>query len=84
MLPNYHNTEDRSRNIRRLISGTIVPLMIRTDERIFQVVSFDGETILCNMHVAQLLITNQECKTIKHLWDHKFTSIGKKEVLEMG
>lgn len=74
MLPNYH----------KLISGFSIPVSIRTDERIFQIVTFDGETVLCNLKEAQMLITNQVCKSIKHLWNHKFTGIGKGEVISMG
>jgi hypothetical protein len=67
----------------KLFDGTIVPATINTKERIFQVVTYDGETILCNLLTAHRLITNQLCKGIKHYWNHKFTTIGKSEVLSM-
>lgn len=66
-----------------LFSGTKVPVSIRTDERIFEILTYDDEYVLCNIETAQLLICRQECKGIKHYWNHKFQGISKKEVKEM-
>lgn len=68
---------------RQLFSGTRIPVAINTNERIFQIETFDNETILCNLETAQQLIANNECKLIKHYWNYKFVAIGKKEVKEM-
>lgn len=63
--------------------NTKIPSAISTLHRIFQVETFNGEIVLCNIVIAQELIKEQECKRIKHYWNYKFTTIGKKEVLEM-
>lgn len=70
-------------NTKKLFDGTVIPATISTNERIFQIETFDQETVLCNLAIAQELITKQLCKRIKHYWNHKFATIGKKEVLEM-
>lgn len=67
----------------KLFDGTNIPVMISTSERIFQIETFDGETILCNLVTAQKLIHSDMCKRIKHYWNYKFTTIGKSEVKEM-
>ena len=70
-------------NTTKLYSGTHIPTTINTNERIFQIETFDGETILCNLVTAQKLLEQQNCKRIKHYWNHKFVAIGKLEVKEM-
>lgn len=70
-------------NTTKLYSGTIIHTTISTAERIFQIETNDNETILCNLATAQLLIKQQECRRIKHYWNFKFETIGKKEVLDM-
>lgn len=77
------NTKISEHKGRQLYSGTRIPIAINTDERIFQIETYNAEIILCNLETAQLLIKNQECKRIKHYWDFLFKTIGKKEVLEM-
>ena len=67
----------------KLFNGRIIPSIINTTQRIFQIVTFDGDHILCNLVTAKELIVMDECKSIKHYWNYKFTSIGKKEVQEM-
>lgn len=67
----------------KLFNGRQIPSVINTTQRIFQIVTFDGDYVLCNLVTAKELIVNDECKTIKHYWNHKFTTIGKKEVKEM-
>jgi len=66
-----------------LFDGTKIPATISTTERIFQVNTYDGETILCNLVTAQKLISAGLCKGIKHYWNHKFTRLGKSEVKHM-
>lgn len=70
-------------NTIKLYSGTEIPAMVSTTERIFQIKTYDNQIILCNLPVAHQLIITQECKSIKHYWDFLFKSISKKEVLEM-
>jgi hypothetical protein len=67
----------------KLLSNKVIPTMLSTKERIFQVETYDGEFVLCNVDVAQELIKEQLCKRIKHYWNHKFSTIGKREVLDM-
>ena len=54
---------------------------IRTDVRIFQVFTYDGDVILCNLYDAYELLPN--CKTLKHYWNHKFERFGKLELKQM-
>ena len=68
---------------KKLFDGTRIPVMISTNERIFQIETYNGETILCNLVTAQKLISADLCKRIKHYWNHKFTVIGKDEVKAM-
>jgi hypothetical protein len=68
---------------KKLFDGTNIPVMISTNERIFQIETFDGETILCNVVTAQKLLQLNLCKRIRHYWNHKFVTIGKLEVKEM-
>jgi hypothetical protein len=68
---------------RKLFDGTYIPAMVKTSERIFQIETYDGETVLCNLGTAQKLINKDLCKRIKHYWNHKLTNISKLEVKEM-
>lgn len=68
---------------KKLFDGTHIPVMISTSERIFQIETFDGETILCNLVTAQKLLHADLCKRIKHYRNNKFTPISKLEVKEM-
>lgn len=68
---------------RKLFDGTNIPVMINTNERIFQIETYDGETILCNVTTAHKLINADLCKRIKHYWNDKFERIGKDEVISM-
>lgn len=69
--------------MRKLFNGTIVPTEIKTDERIFKVETFDSETFLCNLDTAYLIVKADYCMTLQHLWDYKFKSFGKGELIEM-
>lgn len=70
-------------DMKKLFDGTLIPVMISTSERVFQIETFDGETVLCNLVTAQKLINSDLCKRIKHYWNHKFQVISKLEVKEM-
>ena len=56
----------------RLYDGTEIPTIIKTDERIFKVVTFDGETVLCNLITAKKLLRKELIKKVYHLWDYEF------------
>jgi len=66
-----------------LYSNIHIPVSINTDERIFELETYDNEIVLCNLSTAQMLINSDVCKGIKHYWNNKFTRIGKDEVKEM-
>jgi hypothetical protein len=66
-----------------LYSGIIIDSFIDTNQRIFQVETYDNETVLCNLKDAQTIIIQDVCKSIRHYWNNKFERIGKKEVKEM-
>lgn len=68
---------------KKLFDGTIIPATINTDERIFKIETYDGETVLCNLQTAQMLIKTDNCKRIKHYWNNRFENISKLEVKEM-
>lgn len=70
-------------NTKMLFDKTLIPSMIRANERIFQIETYDNETILCNLETAQMLINKDLCKRIKHYWNNKFTTISKLEVKQM-
>lgn len=68
---------------KKLFDGTVIPGTINTDERIFQIETYSGDNVLCNLVTAKMIIKNGNCKRIKHYWDNKFTTIGKSEVKEI-
>jgi len=72
-----------STDTKMLYDQTLIPSVISINERIFQIETYDNETVLCNLKTAQMLINKDLCKRIKHYWNHKFTTIGKLEVKEM-
>lgn len=67
--------------MRTLYDGTCVPTTIDTNERVFQVETFDGETVLCNVRVAKVLLP--QTKVLKHLYNNKFLKLSKLELKEM-
>lgn len=67
----------------KLFDKTEIPDTISITERIFQIETSNGETVLCNLLTAKLLINTDNCKRIKHYWNYKFSTIGKLEVKEM-
>ncbi len=62
---------------------TTIPQTINTNERIFKIITFDGETILCNVETAKKLLENQEIKHLFHFWNGEFKKFGKKDLKEM-
>ncbi len=64
-------------------SGIEIPQTINTNERIFKIITFDGETILCNVETAKKLLENQEIKHLFHFWNGEFKKFGKKDLKEM-
>lgn len=70
--------------ITKFKDGTVIPCVIRTNERIFQLWDYEGDYILCNLSLACTLIKEGSIKSAKHLWDGKFKVINKKNILDMG
>ena len=56
------------------------PTTIKTDERIFKVEDYDGNTYLCNLDTAPPL---HDIRKLWHLWDFQFESFGKKDLNDM-
>lgn len=69
--------------MKKLYNGRLVPTMIDTTQRIFQLVTYDGDIFLCNVETAQEVIKAGECANVRHLWNNNFNSIGKNEVLQI-
>ncbi len=53
-----------------------IPKTIKTDERIFRITNFDGDTFLCNLEHIELEDLDQ-IKVLHQLWDLKFESYSK-------
>lgn len=62
-------------------NGIKIPTTINTNERIFKIVTFDDEIILCNTSTAKLLINNT--RTLDHFWGGQFRPFPKKDLKEM-
>jgi len=58
------------------------PKTIKTNERIFKILSFDGETFLSNLEHIKLKDLEQ-IKKVSHLWDFKFQPFGKRQLKTM-
>ena len=61
----------------------MIPKTIKTDERIFKIVTFDGETYLCNVRDAQRALKEGIIKDLFHLWDFEFKRFGKIDLKNM-
>lgn len=48
------------------------PNTIKTDERIFKILTFDNDYLLCNLDRAQELLNQGNIKKLWHLWNFKF------------
>ena len=57
------------------------PLTIKTDERIFQILTYDGDVILCNLVDAYNLLP--DAKAVKYYWNNKFESFAKADLKKM-
>lgn len=69
--------------MKKLYNGRLVPTMIDTTQRIFEVTTYDGDIFLCNIKTAKEVIQAGECKGIRHYWNNNFKTIGKNEVLQI-
>lgn len=69
--------------MKKLYSGTEVPTTINTEERIFRVVTFDDEVILCNLKTAKELLEKQEIKSLQHYWNNRFQAFSKLDLKQM-
>lgn len=56
---------------------------IKTDERIFKVLTFDDDYILCNLDKAQELINKGDIKKAWHIWNFEFETISKLHIKNM-
>lgn len=61
----------------------IHPDFIRTDQRIFEVTTYDDDIYLCNLFHFTDKNDFKDIKGIKHYWNNKFITIGKSDVIEM-
>lgn len=68
----------------KLFDGTEVPAHIDITQRVFQLFTYDGEYVLCNLEHAKQLIKNGLAESAKHVWNNEFKRIGKSEILQMG
>jgi len=50
----------------------MIPKIIKTDERIFKIQTFDDDTFLCNIDVAREYLNKDNIKKLWHLWNFKF------------
>lgn len=64
-------------------SGIEIPDTIRTDERIFKILTFDGDTFLVNKDTAQMLLSKDEIKSLWHLWNFKWERYSKLHLKNM-
>lgn len=60
----------------------MIPTTIKTNERIFKVITHDRDTYLCNRDTLHTININDVYK-IYHLWDFKFVRISKKYALSI-
>lgn len=58
------------------------PQTINTDERIFRITNFDGDTFLCNLSHLQLHDLKQ-IKKLSHMWNFEWEGFGKDDLKEM-
>ena len=60
-----------------------IPTTINTDERIFKVLTYDNDYILCNLSTAKELLKNDMIYKLWHLWDYEFKRFGKIDLKQM-
>lgn len=56
---------------------------IKTDERIFKILTFDNDFILCNVDKAKQLLKDGQIKDLWHLWNFEFKRFGKLDLKNM-
>ena len=69
--------------MRKLYSGTEVPTTINTEERIFKVITFNNDVVLCNVKTAKELLEKQEIKSLQHYWNNRFQMFSKLDLKQM-
>lgn len=60
-----------------------IPTTINTNERIFKITTFDGETFLCNVKTAKEYLKDGNIKHLWHLWNFEFKRFGKLDLKQM-
>jgi hypothetical protein len=60
----------------------IVPEKISTNTRIFKIINFDNDMILCNLQHIKIKDLEQ-IKTLHHLWNGVFKPFAKIDLKEM-
>lgn len=60
-----------------------IPTTINTDERIFKVLTYDNDYILCNLSTAKELLKNDMIQKLWHLWNYEFKPYGKDKLKQM-
>lgn len=59
-----------------------IPKTIKTDCRIFKIINFDGDLLLCNLDHLKLSDLEQ-IKHLWHFWNGDFKRFGKIDLKEM-
>lgn len=67
----------------KLFDGTEIPNIIDITKRIFEVKTYDGDIVLCNVETTQKLIKLGLAWGIRYYDDGGFHIISKKEILEI-
>lgn len=62
---------------------TMIPTTISTDERIFKILTYDNDYILCNVSTAKELLKNDMIQKLWHLWNYEFKVYGKDKLKQM-
>lgn len=60
-----------------------IPKIINTEERIFKVLTYDNDYMLCNLSTAKELLDNAMIKKLWHLWNYDFKVYSKNELKQM-
>ena len=63
--------------MRTLYDGTKVETTIKTDEKVFKILTFDSDWVLCNIKDAQMLLSKGLIKEVYLLWDFVFKRYSK-------
>lgn len=60
-----------------------IPTTINTNERIFKILTYDNDFILCNLSTAKELLKKDMIKKLWHLWNYEFKVYSKNELKQM-